>query len=388
MRLKSAPEDFTVREATSLRIRRDPAPYRVYMLEKTGWNTADALARVAKARRLSYSRIGYGGKKDRHAHTFQYITGPSAPDLACEEKGYRVRFLGYSTEPMSPDKITANHFELTLRDLAPGEAAALARAANDPALKERGVPNYFDDQRFGNLDRERGFIAERMLLGRWEEALDLALTAIHPEENREAKERKRAIRQAWGDWAACAALARTAFEQRSFEILRQRPEAFREALATAPAETASMWVSTYQSFLWNAVLRRWIEARGWGGPEVAGVAGPYRFLAAGAPPAEAIIPVPGRGMRFPIPETGELLEEVLRERRLRPAVLEAELLPGLAMRAFPRPALMRPTGVWAEGSEPDDRYLGKLKLRLRFSLPRGSYATMLIKAMGAATPQV
>lgn len=382
MRLKSTPEDFLVREATALRIRREPAPYRVYMLEKTGWNTTDALIRVAKASRVSYGRIGYGGKKDRHAHTFQYITGPSGPDLTCLEKGYQVRFLGYSTEPMGPDKITANHFELTVRELSADEAAVLTAAA--PGARDNGIPNYFDDQRFGNLDRERGFVAERMLLGRWEEALDLALTTIHPEENREAKERKRALRESWGDWAACAAVARTAFEQRSLTILSERPGAFRDALATAPAETAAMWVSTYQSFLWNEVLRRWIRARGWAGAEVAGPAGPYVFLGWGGPPEDAVIPVPGRGMRFPIPETGELLETLLRERRLRPAALEAELLPGLAMRAFPRPALMRPAGIWVEGPEPDDRYPGRLKLGLRFSLPRGSYATMLIKALTAA----
>ena len=65
MRLKVTPEDFIVREATTLRIRRAPAPYRVYMLEKKDWNTADALMRIAKEKRVPYDRVAYGGKKDR-----------------------------------------------------------------------------------------------------------------------------------------------------------------------------------------------------------------------------------------------------------------------------------------------------------------------------------
>jgi tRNA pseudouridine13 synthase len=383
MRLKATPEDFLVREATGLRIRKQPAPYRVYMLEKQDWNTVDALVRIAKEKRVPYERFAYGGKKDRHAHTFQYVTVQHPADLSLTAKGYSLKAMGYAPEPMGPSLIVANHFELTVRELTEPEAARIA--ANAGRLQEQGVPNYFDDQRFGNLDKERGFIAEKMVQGRWEEALNLALTAIYPEEHSEAKQRKRAMRERWGDWAACRELARTGLEQRSFDLLMAKPDAFREALATAPKETAAMWLSTYQSFLWNETLRRLLERRGLGGEAVPGAAGPYLLLAPGASlPPDLIIPLPGRGMRFPDPESGEVLEEVLRERRLRPAALEGEVLPGFSFRASPRPALLAPQGLRLEPSEPDDRYPGKLKLPVRFTLPRGSYATMIIKGLAGA----
>ncbi|HLN63656.1 MAG TPA: tRNA pseudouridine(13) synthase TruD [Symbiobacteriaceae bacterium] len=382
MRLKTQPEDFMVREATALRIRKQPAaPYRVYMLEKTGWNTTDALIRIAKEKRVPYERFGYGGKKDRHAHTYQYVTVQSPVDCTVTAKGYSLKALGFSAEPMEPAKILANHFELTVRELKPAEEAKLVAGA--PRVRELGLPNYFDDQRFGNYDKERGFIAEKMLQGKWEEALNMAITAIYPEEHREAKERKRAMREQWGDWEACRGLAVTAFEQRSFDLLLSKPGAYKEALATVHKETALLWVSTYQSFLYNEILRRYLAEKGWAGASVPGPAGDYVFQTPGAQLDELVIPLPGKGMRFGEPTTGLIFEELLRERRLRPASLEGEVLPGIAFKASPRPALLRPTSLAVKGPVPDDLYPGHSKLALRFSLTRGSYATMVVKAMTA-----
>jgi len=386
MRVKATPEDFVVREAADLRIRKDPAPYRVYLLEKKDWNTADALMRIAKAKRVSYEKFRYGGKKDRHAHTFQYVTVQSPVDASMTAKGYSLKLLGFSAEQMEPARIVSNHFELTVRELKPQEAAHLAAATEQ--LKESGMPNYFDDQRFGNLDKERGYVAEKMLQGRWEEALNLALTTIHPEEHTEAKQRKRDLRERWGDWAACRAIAETALEQRAFDLLLAGgANPFRAALATAHKETALLWVSTYQSFLWNEMLRRLLAEKGWAGARVPGPAGDYVFPTEIARLGELVIPLPGRGMRFADPTTGLLFEEILRERRLRPATLEEELLPGLAFRASPRSAVVRPSGLRVDEPMDDERYPGSCKLSLRFSLPRGCYATMLIKALVASPYQ-
>jgi tRNA pseudouridine13 synthase len=49
----------------------------------------------------------------------------------------------------------------------------------------------------------------------------------------------------------------------------------------------------------------------------------------------------------------------------------------------PRRAVVVPEDLAVEPAEPDDRYPGKLKATLRFFLPRGSYATMVIKGLAA-----
>jgi len=384
VRLKTTPEDFVVREAVDLRIRQKPARYRVYLLEKNGWNTADAIAAIARERRLPLSRIRYGGKKDRHGHTFQYVTIDHPADHSLETPGYRLKAVGYATEPMGPGRVLANHFEVTVRELRPPEADRLVEGARRVAAG--GFPNYFDDQRFGSYDAERGFIAEHMARARWEQALQIALTHVYPGEKRKAKVRKRALLEAWSDWARCLSLAETAFERRCFALLQERPDGFREALATARREELEMWLSAYQAFLWNEVLRRLIARAAPEGEEpaeVAGAAGPYRFARPMPELQQMVIPLPGRGMRFPAPEAGLVLEEVLWERRLRPAQLEADLLPGFFLKSTPRAAWVVPRSVRVDQPQPDERYPGCLQVSLRFTLPGGSYATMLLKAATA-----
>jgi tRNA pseudouridine13 synthase len=382
LRLKRDPQDFVVREATSLRIRREPGPYQVYLLEKEGWNTVDALMRIAKASGLPYKAFSYGGKKDRHAVTAQYITVEgSRRDLSTQQKGYKLTRLGYANEPMAPSQILHNSFQLTVRELTEAEATQMVARAK--TLK--AIPNWFDDQRFGNMDRERGFVVEKLLQGRAAEALNLALTTVWSEESREAKERKRQMREAWGDWPTLQGLAETAFERRCFDLMLADPNNAKKALATSHPEQIGLWISTYQSFLWNEVLRRWLIRRGWVGAVAPGVAGELLYLdPTVAVDLRTIIPMPGQGMRFPVPETGLILEEILRERRLRPAALEGEVLPGHAIRSFPREAFIRPEGLHVGAPEPDEHYPGKQKLTLRFILPRGAYATNLIKALSAA----
>lgn len=384
MRLKRDPQDFVVREATSLRIRREPGPYQVYLLEKEGWNTHDLLMRIAKAAHLPYQAFGYGGKKDRHAITAQYITVQGERrDLSRQEKGYKLTRMGYATEPMAPSQILHNSFQLTVRELSEAEANQMGARAkrNDP------IPNWFDDQRFGNMDRERGFVVEKLLQGRAEEALNLALTTIWSEEAPHAKERKRRMQEAWGDWYTLQGLAETAFERRCFDFMAEDPSgaSAKRALATSHPEQQGLRISTYQSFLWNEVLRRWLIGQGLVGSMAPGVAGDLLYLPAGTKvDLRTIIPMPGRGMRFPVAETGLLLEEILRERRLRPAALEGEVLPGQTIKAFPREAFIKAEGLHVGAPEPDEHYPGKQKLSLRFILPRGAYATNFIKSLAAA----
>ncbi|MFO7173265.1 MAG: tRNA pseudouridine(13) synthase TruD [Bacillota bacterium] len=423
MRLKATPDDFQVHEATDLRIRQRPGPYRVYLLEKVGWNTVDALGRIARARGVPLARFAYGGKKDRHARTSQYVTVADPRDLSLAAPGYTFRFLGYSDEPMGPDRILYNRFTLTIRELTPGEAERLQAGLR--RVQEQGFINYFDDQRFGSLDRERGFIAERLLQGRWEEALAIALTAVHPEESREAKARKRALRERWGQWAECLALSRTRFEREAFGMLAgaaegaapKRPEVppqvreraagrpaagpgaaalasrrcgpFQAALARAPAEDRAMWAAAYQAFLWNQWVARLLRSRGWVAAWAPGRAGPYLFPGDLPPVAQAelarwVLPLPGRGMRVGDPGLREALLDLLAERGLALRDLQGPPpVPGVDLRAVTRPVRIRPEGMAVGEPEPDDRYPGKLKLTVSFQLPRAAYATMLIKAAAA-----
>lgn len=125
-KIKTQPADFKVVEVSSLPITKNGL-YSVYLLEKTGWNTTDALFEIASQKRIAFKNFSYGGKKDRHAVTSQFVTfkGRRIDDVI--EKNYSLRFQGFAVRAMGPQFITANRFEITVRKLT----AAAAEAAEE-----------------------------------------------------------------------------------------------------------------------------------------------------------------------------------------------------------------------------------------------------------------
>ena len=73
MKLKQQPGDFQVEELPTIEPGANGA-FAFYRLEKRGWTTPDALAAVRRRWKIDLRRLSYGGLKDRHAHTLQYLT--------------------------------------------------------------------------------------------------------------------------------------------------------------------------------------------------------------------------------------------------------------------------------------------------------------------------
>ena len=70
---------------------------------------------------------------------------------------------------------------MTLRALKPNESARAQQALKEVRLD--GIPNYFDDQRFGSVAEEGQFVARSIILGRYEEALQPLARAVELKPN-------------------------------------------------------------------------------------------------------------------------------------------------------------------------------------------------------------
>jgi tRNA pseudouridine13 synthase len=82
----------------------------------------------------------------------------------------------------------------------------------------------------------------------------------------------------------------------------------------------------------------------------------------------------------------KLLEDVLAEDGIRQEQLKLKGLRDLFFSKGERAALCLPTALTCESGE-DDGQRGSQKLVLSFALPRGSYATLLIKRITARAEQ-
>src|SRR5439155_17167811 len=98
MKLKQRPEDFQVEELTDITTA-GGGDYALYQLEKTGWTTLDAVQAVRRRWHLGRGQVSYGGFKDRHAQTIQYVTIFKGPPRSLEHHTVTLRHVGQVHEP-------------------------------------------------------------------------------------------------------------------------------------------------------------------------------------------------------------------------------------------------------------------------------------------------
>lgn len=149
-RIRSVPEDFAVEEIDAFDAS-GAGEHLLLTIEKRGMNTAFAAKRIAAWAGVAESAIGYAGLKDRHALTRQrfsvWIPKRIAPDIdALQSDDLRVLDAQWHARKLPRGALAGNRFVLTLREVEGDRAAIETRLR---AIAERGVPNYFGEQRFG-----------------------------------------------------------------------------------------------------------------------------------------------------------------------------------------------------------------------------------------------
>jgi tRNA pseudouridine13 synthase len=384
--IKAIPEDFIVEERAELTLA-PSGPYRVYRLTKTGWTTTDLLRRLARTFGVSPAAMAYGGKKDKHGRTSQFITVRDGRDFSRTGVGYRLELQGAMDRPMGPDLILGNAFRVVLRDLR--ETDSVQRALAE--VRVTGFPNYFDDQRFRSYDPERGFFAEKILHLHWNGALQVFLTSTAPGMYGPEKIRRRELFARWKDWPRCLELARGGEEREIFEFLVAHPKDQVRALHKLPQEEISMRYSSFQSHLWNELLRSVVREAVESPAAVAGAEGDYLFwpgdqAAAAVRFLELDLPTCAARMEFSDDRTRDLFAGILRSRDLKFGDFRTRALHRVYFKSFPRPAAVKPENPAVLDAGADELNRGRRRMTLSFALPRGSYATILVKrlSLGAA----
>lgn len=387
MKLKQQPEDFQVEELTSV-VATGHGPYALYRLEKRGWATADALQAIRRRWQLDLGRLSYGGLKDRHAWTVQYLTIFHGPRRQLTHQGIHLEYLGQVAAPYVSRDIQANRFRLTLRAFDAEELARVQQALEE--VRVEGVPNYFDDQRFGSVGEKKEFVARLMVLGQLEEALRLALAGPYEYDRAEQKREKAILHAHWRDWKTCKEQLPRGHARSLVDYLVSHPDDFRGALARLRPDLRGLYLSAYQSYLWNRMLARWLE----------GQCRPEQLLAVrlrlGTVPMHRHVDEMQQselaGLWLPLPsarlklDSGDpirdLIQEVMAEEGLPLEQLKLKRFREIFFSKGERAGLCLPAGLKHETAE-DELHADKHKLVLAFDLPRGAYATLIVKRITA-----
>lgn len=147
--LKRTPEDFVVEELPAY-LPSGSGEHLYLWIEKRGINTQDAVARLARVLGARADGAGYAGLKDRQAVTRQWVSfhhGATPAAEAIAADGVRVLQIARHGNKLRTGHLRGNRFTIRLADVPVAhDARADAALAR---LAETGLPNYFGSQRFG-----------------------------------------------------------------------------------------------------------------------------------------------------------------------------------------------------------------------------------------------
>ncbi len=396
-RTKATPDDFRVNEISNYPLPDPAGTYSILRVQSRDWEQHELGQAIARRLGLPSASVHWAGTKDRRAVAERLLSyrGPlPPPDLGLPRvvvlEAYRARdglMLGHHF---------GNAFEIRVNDLAISVSEALtAFRTTERELRAAGHwPNFFGPQRFGEVRPVTHEVGRQVVRGDVGAAIETYLAAPAPgvadgvgDQARrtyaETHDVLRALREFPGEYR---------FERSLLERLAygDPPERVFRALAR---ELRLLFVHAFQALLFNRWLSR-REARGLPldrplpGDRLLrlGRDGSVRSQE-GIPVADdnatectelvqrggALLAGPLVGYETPAIEgpVGAILEELLQEEGVERSMFRLPRTPEIASRGAWRPALLPvpPLGLAEEGAG----------VRFRFALPKGAYATVLLR---------
>jgi tRNA pseudouridine13 synthase len=322
-RIKTSADDFRVEEIPAYPPE-GQGDHLFLLVEKRDLSAEQLVSHLARCLKIAHQDIGTAGMKDRQAVTRQVVSVPAGCLSLVEGFSHeQIRILETHRHPhkLRTGHLKGNRFSLLVRDAGP-DALEKAQAISQE-LARTGVPNYFGEQRFG----------------REAETLKLGIELLN------GTKRPGSIPRA----------------RRKFLL--------RLALSAA------------QSALFNLALARRIEAQTVGRVQAGDV---MQVVASGGPfvAVDPAIEQPRCDARE-IVISGPMFGPKMKPAAGDVATWESELLAplGIAVTDFERysnltPGTRRPYLIWPEGLSIAPEAEG---IRLEFTLPPGSYATVVLR---------
>jgi tRNA pseudouridine13 synthase len=229
-------------------------------------------------------------------------------------------------------------------------------------LKEKGVPNYFGYQRFGTVRPNTHLVGREIVKGNLEKAVMKYLGEPFEGEKRDAYEARAFLDQTF-DFKKALTLfpKRLGYERTLLHFLSEHPKDFAGALRRLPKKLRRMFVHAYQSFLFNKILSKAIENN----IEIRGKK------------------IPLFGYESAFSEIGDIEKKVLEEENIKTENFKINKMPELASKGFSRDASIDIEPIFT--LEKDEITRGT-KCIVEFVLPKGSYATVVLREFMKADP--
>lgn len=389
--IKQRPEDFFVQEIPLYEA--SGQGEHVYCeIQKIGMTTFETIDRLAGALNISGRDIGYAGLKDAAAITAQIFSIPGVTESAVMDlhiPNMSVKWAARHGNKLRLGHLRGNRFAVKIRDVNPTDVVKLSPLVK--RLQERGMPNYFGEQRFGR--RGNNHLMGAAIL-RDDNAQALKILLGSPDKTRDNPQ-QRAAREAFdrGDFTASMKLwPRTSGMER--RILARFIKTGNPAAAVRAIDQRirRLCISALQSDLFNQVVARRIQSLD---KLLRGDLAEKHDNGAVFRVVDAIIEQP-RCDAFEISPTGPLIGYRMTLPEGQPLQIEQEIFASrglgptdfrvagrLKIKGARRSLRVRPTDVeLAAGVDEHGPHV-----TAAFTLPAGSFATVFLRELMKTDPE-
>ncbi|MEI7960959.1 MAG: tRNA pseudouridine(13) synthase TruD [archaeon] len=346
-------------------------------LEKINTDTISALALIARGINVSKKRIGYGGLKDKRAVTCQRISIYMPNEGLVEKfgvKGIEIRNPRWSEKRTELGDLLGNQFTITIRDITGSEEEIQKILTDFIEQANKGVPNFFGNQRFGGKRMITHKVGKLLLTGKFEDAMMLYLTDTYEEEKEDIKNARINLAKT-GDIKN--ALKEYPFDARSeraiLNHLARYPKDYAGAFGTLPKKIRYLFTHAYQSDLFNKILTERIRK--------------YRDKALEEINGDVLIDkipaiiLPGFESTYAQGEAGELEKKILENEEANFEDFKTTKMSELSSKGERKPLKLIPENFKILKIMPDEFNEGKMSTTISFFLSKGNYATTVLREL-------
>ncbi len=263
--LKTLPEDFVVREISDPPREKADGAYTIATVTTRNWETNRLIRLMSRSLGVSRERIGFAGTKDKRAVTTQLMSFNCPPEMLdrIDLKDVEISSAYRGSRAIQIGDLIGNSFEITVRDCTMSADRIKSVIEEDISIirKTGGFPNYFGVQRFGVVRPVTHLVGERLVRGDIEGAVRTYISFSTPEEEDFLRE-KRVELEGCTDWkyAMESMPEQMSFERMMAGVLAEDGENWIGAIEILPNNLQMMFVHAYQSYLFNEMLSRRMDS--------------------------------------------------------------------------------------------------------------------------------
>lgn len=337
--IKQIPEDFLVKEVNDIKLDQN-GNYSYFILKKKDYTTERAVSAIADYLKIDRKKIGYAGSKDKKALTEQMISIQRFNKTKnIKLKDIEFIYRGKGNERISLGDLKGNKFIIAVRNLDKKEIKINS--------KTQSIPNYFDEQRFS---KNNYLIGKSILKKDFKKAVDLIL-----EDSSEKT---------------------SGFEEDVKEHISRFPNDFIGAIKKIPKKTRMMYVHAFQSLIFNKTVSELIMSETEDYKKVNYSQGFFVF------PKNKIknikLPIVGFGTEFKDNKSREISLKHLKEEGIILRDFIVREMPEISSEGDERDMFVKVKKLTIKTKD-DELNKNKKKCIISFILPKGSYATIVIK---------